>query len=105
MKNVSSKYSKSTHFGSDPKFGSKAENFGTMPLKSTAVGEEETCSAPKLSEAISLIRKSHKASTSFLQRRMAIGYTSASSIIDRLEQMGKIGSGKGPGTQREIYID
>lgn len=62
-------------------------------------------SDPKLAEAISEIRASRKASTSFLQRRLGIGYGRAARIIDILEMQGKIGPDKGPGNPRDIYID
>ena len=42
-------------------------------------------------EAIELVRKLNKASTSLLQRRFRIGYTRAARLIDAMEEMGIIG--------------
>jgi len=57
------------------------------------------------SNAIRAIKASHKASTSFLQRKLGIGYGRAARIMDELEEKGLVGPDKGPGTQRDIYLD
>jgi S-DNA-T family DNA segregation ATPase FtsK/SpoIIIE len=48
-----------------------------------------------LPEAIKLVTESGRASTSFLQRRLGIGYPRASRLIDQLEQEGVIGPAEG----------
>ncbi len=55
-------------------------------------------------QAIALIRETHRASTSSLQRRMRIGYTRAARVIDILEERGIVGPPCGAGP-REILID
>lgn len=56
-----------------------------------------------MEEAIRIIIESGKASTSFLQRRMKIGYSRAARIIDLMEQMGIIG-GQDGAKPREILV-
>jgi DNA segregation ATPase FtsK/SpoIIIE, S-DNA-T family len=56
-----------------------------------------------LEEAKELIINSDKASASFLQRRMGIGYARAARILDLLEQAGVIGPSNGA-KPREIYV-
>jgi S-DNA-T family DNA segregation ATPase FtsK/SpoIIIE len=48
-----------------------------------------------LQEAIKLVTESGRASTSFLQRRLGIGYPRASRLMDQLEQEGVIGPAEG----------
>jgi S-DNA-T family DNA segregation ATPase FtsK/SpoIIIE len=48
-----------------------------------------------LEEAIKLVTESGRASTSFLQRRLGIGYPRAARLIDLLEQEGVIGPADG----------
>lgn len=52
-------------------------------------------SDPLLEDAIQVVLQSKKASTSFLQRRMRIGYSRAARIVDLLEEMGVIGPQNG----------
>lgn len=53
-------------------------------------------------EAIKLVRKLNKASTSLLQRRFRIGYTRAARLIDTMEEDGIIGPPTGTSKAREI---
>ena len=57
-----------------------------------------------LEQAIEIIRETHRASTSSLQRRLRIGYTRAARLIDVLEERGVVGPPAGSGP-REILID
>ncbi|MFA6522060.1 MAG: DNA translocase FtsK 4TM domain-containing protein [Patescibacteria group bacterium] len=61
-------------------------------------------SDPLLDEAIQIVLESGKASTSFLQRRMRIGYSRAARIIDLMEQAGVVGEGQGA-KPRELLVD
>jgi len=54
-------------------------------------------------EAIALVRKLNKASTSLLQRRFRIGYTRAARMIDAMEEMHIIGPPTGTSKAREVY--
>lgn len=55
-----------------------------------------------LPEAIELVRKLQKASTSLLQRRFRIGYTRAARLIDLMEAQGVIGPATGTSKAREV---
>ncbi|MFN2137671.1 MAG: DNA translocase FtsK 4TM domain-containing protein [Candidatus Promineifilaceae bacterium] len=56
-------------------------------------------------EAIALVRKLNKASTSLLQRRFRIGYTRAARMIDAMEEQGIIGPPTGTSKAREVYAE
>lgn len=59
---------------------------------------------PVLEEAIQIVLESGKASTSYLQRRLRLGYARAARIIDLMEQAGVVGPGSGA-KPREILVD
>ena len=56
-----------------------------------------------LKKAVEIVRKERKASTSYLQRRLGIGYNRAADLMDKLEDAGVIGPQIGS-TPREILI-
>jgi len=55
-----------------------------------------------LDEAVELVRQHERVSTSFLQRRLHIGYPRAARLIDELEEMGIVGPDEGGGLGREV---
>ena len=57
-----------------------------------------------IKQAIDIIRRERKASTSYLQRRLKIGYNRAAEIMDILEDRGVIGPQIGS-ARREIFLD
>jgi len=57
---------------------------------------------PMVEEARQIVIASKKASTSYLQRRLSIGYSRAARIIDLLEERGIIGPANGS-KPREVY--
>jgi S-DNA-T family DNA segregation ATPase FtsK/SpoIIIE len=57
-----------------------------------------------LNQAIDIIRQDRKSSTSYIQRRLRIGYNRAATIIEELEARGILGPQK-PGGKREIFLD
>lgn len=57
-----------------------------------------------LDEAIELVRRHERVSTSFLQRRLHIGYPRAARLIDELEAIGVVGPDEGGGLGREVLI-
>lgn len=61
-------------------------------------------SDPLLEDAIAIVLESGKASTSFLQRRMRIGYSRAARIVDLMEEAGIIAEQNGS-KPREVLID
>ena len=53
--------------------------------------------------AVALVVREQRASTSFLQRRLAIGYNRAADLMDRMEREGLVGPA-GSGGKREILL-
>ncbi len=62
------------------------------------VGEED----PLYEEAKKIVIETKKASASFLQRRLRIGYARAARLLDVLEEQGIVGPGEGA-KPREVY--
>jgi len=58
-------------------------------------GDSGTQKDPAFDEAASVVISAGKASTSYLQRRMSLGYNRAAKIMDQLERAGVIGSAEG----------
>lgn len=54
-------------------------------------------------EAVDIVRQAQKASASFLQRRLKIGYARAARLLDMMEEKGYIGPGEGA-KPREVYL-
>ncbi|NNC38225.1 MAG: cell division protein FtsK [Acidimicrobiales bacterium] len=54
-------------------------------------------------KAVAIVANDRKASTSYIQRRLGIGYNRAANLIERMEAEGMIGP-SGPGGKREIFL-
>lgn len=65
-----------------------------------SVGDDE----PLFDQGVDLVIKAGKASTSFLQRHLKIGYSRAARMIDLMEESGVVGPGEGA-KPREILVD
>ncbi|MFH1085769.1 MAG: DNA translocase FtsK, partial [Chloroflexota bacterium] len=57
---------------------------------------------PLLHEAIALVMEQQRASVSFLQRRLRIGYTRAARLVDLLEARGIVGPATGTSKLRDV---
>ena len=57
-----------------------------------------------IKKALEVVVLDRKVSTSYLQRRLKIGYNRAAEIIDILEERGIVGPASGSGNKREILI-
>lgn len=57
-----------------------------------------------IDSAIDIVRKERRASASYLQRQLRVGYPRAARLIDKLEEMGVLGPSRGGGKEREILI-
>lgn len=55
-----------------------------------------------ITRAIEIVRETHRASASLLQRRLHIGYPRAARLMDELEELGIIGPAVGGGREREV---
>jgi S-DNA-T family DNA segregation ATPase FtsK/SpoIIIE len=77
-----------------------------VPLKQTPLWEEtpKVEGDPLFEDAVAIIRKEGKASVSMLQRRLRIGYTRASRIVDMMEDRKIVGPPEG-GTQMRQVLD
>ncbi|MGE5072191.1 MAG: DNA translocase FtsK 4TM domain-containing protein, partial [Anaerolineae bacterium] len=75
-----------------------------IPLKQKPLweGEEDPDADPLLQEAIDLIRREGRASVSMLQRRLRIGYTRASRLVDVMEDRGIVGPPEGTTQVRQV---
>ena len=54
-------------------------------------------------QAVAIVRRDQKASTSYIQRRLQIGYNRAATIMERMEAEGIVGQPNHAG-KREILI-
>jgi len=74
------------------------ETVGELPLTVSRPWDGIMAEADRddmLEEAIELVTKSGRASTTFLQRRLGIGYPRASRLMDQLEEEGIIAPADG----------
>lgn len=55
-------------------------------------------------KAVQIVAESQKASTSYLQRQLRVGYNNAARLIERMEKEGKVGAPDHVG-RREVLID
>ena len=55
-------------------------------------------------QALEVVLSERKASTSYLQRRLGIGYNSAAKLIDQMEERGIVGPPSGSGNKRDILV-
>jgi S-DNA-T family DNA segregation ATPase FtsK/SpoIIIE len=54
--------------------------------------------------ALEVVILDRKASTSYLQRRLKIGYNRAAELVEMMEERGIVGPPSGSGNKREILI-
>ncbi|MDU6727137.1 MAG: DNA translocase FtsK, partial [Bradyrhizobium sp.] len=54
-------------------------------------------------QAVAVVKRDRKASTSYIQRRLQIGYNKAASLMERMEQEGIVGQANHAG-KREILV-
>ena len=55
--------------------------------------------------ALRIVADTRKASISFLQRKLKVGYNSAARLVERMEEEGIVGPSDGSSRPREIFID
>ena len=55
-------------------------------------------------QAVAVVLRDKKASTSYIQRRLQIGYNRAASLIERMEREGIVGAANHAG-KREILLE
>lgn len=79
-------------------FSGKAEDGGDGLAEDAEYGDDD----PLYDEARALVRDAGKASASYLQRRLRVGYARAARLLDLLEARGVIGPGDGA-KPREVF--
>ncbi|MCP4923163.1 MAG: cell division protein FtsK [bacterium] len=79
------------------------EEDGETGISGAAGGNSEESSDPFYNKAIDLVRREQKASTSFVQRHLQIGYNRAARLIDQMENAGIISSANHVG-RREVLM-
>jgi S-DNA-T family DNA segregation ATPase FtsK/SpoIIIE len=91
--------------GLEPPLPSKVEELFQQPLwpeMDTVVQDEAEQEDELLERAIELVKQQRHACTTFLQRRLRIGYVRASRLMDRLEEKGVVGPAGSAGQAREV---
>jgi DNA segregation ATPase FtsK/SpoIIIE, S-DNA-T family len=93
-----------------PPSGAESSGMAQKPLIEALQEAEEAAANTAdydddlMPEAIALVRKLQKASTSLLQRRFRIGYTRAARLIDTMEMQGIIGPATGTSKARDVLL-
>ncbi|HXW30729.1 MAG TPA: DNA translocase FtsK [Xanthobacteraceae bacterium] len=75
---------------------------GNPIFDATAMGAAE--GGDLYSQAVQIVKRDRKASTSYIQRRLQIGYNRAASLMERMEQEGIVGQANHAG-KREILVE
>ena len=70
----------------------------------TGMGQGSADSDDPYEQAVAVVLRDKKASTSYIQRRLQIGYNRAASIMERMEQEGIVGPANHAG-KREILVE
>jgi DNA segregation ATPase FtsK/SpoIIIE, S-DNA-T family len=81
--------------------GAEGEEGGDAVFDATAMGDEE--SGDLYAKAVEIVTRDRKASTSYIQRRLQIGYNRAASLMERMEKEGIVGKPNHSG-KREILV-
>jgi S-DNA-T family DNA segregation ATPase FtsK/SpoIIIE len=81
--------------------GDEDEDEDGAVFDATAMGAED--GADLYSQAVQVVLRDRKASTSYIQRRLQIGYNRAASLMERMEKEGVVGTANHAG-KREILV-
>jgi DNA segregation ATPase FtsK/SpoIIIE, S-DNA-T family len=77
------------------------EGDGEAVFDGTAMGQE---GGDLYQQAVQVVMRDRKASTSYIQRRLQIGYNKAASLMERMEAEGVVGQANHAG-KREILVE
>jgi DNA segregation ATPase FtsK/SpoIIIE, S-DNA-T family len=81
--------------------GGEEDEDGNPVFDSTGMGAAD--GGDLYQQAVTIVRRDRKASTSYIQRRLQIGYNRAATIMERMEEEGIVGQANHAG-KREILI-
>ncbi len=85
-------------------YPSENNKYVEPPWEKFVTSEEEE-GDKLIGRAIDLLKGEKRASASFLQRRLHIGYPRAARLMDELEEMGIVGPSEGGGKEREVFLE
>ena len=80
------------------KRGKQGDEIGYVPILADKGGGD------LFSQAVAIVKRDRKASTSYIQRRLQIGYNRAASLMERMELEGIVGQANHAG-KREILVE
>jgi len=81
--------------------GDEEDENGNAIFDATSMGLAE--GGDLYHQAVAIVKRDRKASTSYIQRRLQIGYNRAATIMERMEEEGIVGQPNHAG-KREILI-
>src|SRR5499426_3006843 len=81
--------------------GGEEDEGGNPVFDSTGMGASD--GGDLYQQAVAIVRRDRKASTSYIQRRLQIGYNRAASLMERMEKEGVVGQANHAG-KREILV-
>lgn len=80
------------------------DGIGDVPVSETiASGERNVSEGDLYDRAVAIVLRDRKASTSYIQRRLSIGYNRAADIIERMEREGLVSAANAVG-KRDILV-
>jgi S-DNA-T family DNA segregation ATPase FtsK/SpoIIIE len=82
--------------------GDEADEDGNPVFDSTGMGGAGDAT-DLYRQAVQIVLRDRKASTSYIQRRLQVGYNKAASLMERMEQEGVVGQANHAG-KREILV-
>ena len=80
------------------------EDEDSAVFDATGMGQSEGGGGDLYSQAVQVVMRDRKASTSYIQRRLQIGYNRAASLMERMEKEGVVGQPNHAG-KREILVE
>ena len=93
--------------GKTPRLYTRADGWRHLSIYGMGIAEggggAEAGGADLYAQAVQVVTRDRKASTSYIQRRLQIGYNRAASLMERMEKEGIVGQANHAG-KREILI-
>jgi len=83
--------------------GDSGGSDGGAVFDKSAMGAEDAGGNDLYDQAIKVVMRDKKCSTSYIQRRLGIGYNKAASLVERMEKEGLVGPSNNAG-KREILV-
>jgi len=87
----------------DEEGGEEEEGDSGAVFDKSAMGAEDAGSNDLYDQALKVVMRDKKCSTSYIQRRLQVGYNKAASLVERMEKEGYVGPSNHAG-KREILV-